>query len=137
MLKHFKTRVVWLTIGLVLGGGALSYAGVSTGASHGPSAKPSVSKSDDAVDSTEAPEPSDSQAPEASSSARPTNHGFYVSQAAACQDVNDTVNNISFTAPADCATNGRSHGQYVSSVAKSGIGKGAHGGGHNSSTNGS
>jgi len=37
------------------------------------------------------------------------------------------VNHITFTAPADCATNGQAHGQYVSSVARSDAGKGAHG----------
>jgi len=58
------------------------------------------------------------------------NHGFYVSQAAACQNVNDAVNHITFTAPADCATNGQAHGQYVSSVARSAAGKGPHGNGH-------
>ncbi|MGZ4140345.1 MAG: hypothetical protein ACXVQY_08965 [Actinomycetota bacterium] len=132
MLKHLRTRIVWLTAGLVLGGSALAFAGVSTGASHGPTPKPSVSAtaSEDTDQSTEAPEPADTEAPKPSSSAQPTNHGFYVSQAAACQDVNDTVNGITFTAPADCATNGQAHGQYVSQVARSAAGKTDHGGGN-------
>jgi hypothetical protein len=133
MLKNIKTRAVWLAIGIVLGGGALSYAGVAATASHGPNPKSTIHPK---VEASESPEPSESpeatESPEPSGSpgAHPVNHGFYVSQAAQCKDVNDTVNNIQFKAPPDCATNGQKHGEYVSTVAKSDIGKGPHGKGH-------
>ena len=123
-----KTRAVWMAIGIVIGGSALSYAGVAATSSHGPKTKPSVSASVEPNES-ESPEPSES--PKAGENENhPINHGFYVSQAAQCKDVNDTVNHITFTAPADCATNGQAHGNYVSEVARSGAGKGAHGNGH-------
>ena len=61
-------------------------------------------------------------------------HGALIRQA----DANTTVialravafGMLAFTAPADCATNGQAHGQYVSSVARSDAGKGPHGNGH-------
>ena len=127
MLKAVKTRAVWLAIGIVLGGGALSYAGVAATASHSPNPHASAHATVEPKES-EAPEPSES--PEANDPNRPHNHGFFVSQAAQCKNVNDTVNHISFTAPSDCATNGQAHGNYVSSVARSDIGKGAHGNGN-------
>ncbi|HJT37676.1 MAG TPA: hypothetical protein VJ818_04555 [Actinomycetota bacterium] len=127
MLSGIKTRAVWMAVGIVLGGGALSYAGVAVTTSHAPNPKSSIHATPN-VDDTESPEPSESPEPKGSADAnRPQNHGFYVSQAAACKNVDDTVNKISFTAPSDCATNGQAHGQYVSTVARSDIGKGAHG----------
>jgi hypothetical protein len=128
MLKNIRTRAIWMAIGIVIGGSALSYAGVAATSSHKPTNKPSAHSSVEPMES-EAPEPSES--PEADNPNRPHNHGFYVSQAAQCKDVNDTVNHVTFTAPADCATNGQAHGQYVSSVARSGAGKGAHGNANN------
>jgi hypothetical protein len=128
VLKNIKTRAVWLAIGIVLGGSALSFAGVAATSTHGPKPKPSVSES---------PEPKESEAPETdadqnkgANEQHPLNHGFYVSQAAQCKNVNDTVNHITFTAPANCATDGKAHGDYVSSVAQSDAGKGPHGNGH-------
>jgi hypothetical protein len=122
-----KTRAVWMAIGIVFGGSALSYAGVAATSSHAPSHKPSVKES---------VEPNESESPEAAETEsdangqHPINHGFYVSQAAQCRSVNDTTNNISFTAPAGCSTDGKTKGAYVSQVARSDIGKGPHGKGH-------
>jgi hypothetical protein len=48
---------------------------------------------------------------------RKQNHGFFVSAAAHCENVEG------FTAPADCKDNGKAHGDYVRSVAKSDLGK--------------
>jgi hypothetical protein len=126
MLKAIRTRASWLAIGIVLGGSALSYAGVAATASHSPNPKASVHATPKASESESAEAP-DNDAKDGTNDQRPLNHGFYVSQAAACKDVNDTVNNIHFKAPADCATNGQAHGEYVSTVARSGAGKGAHG----------
>ena len=123
MLKNVKTRAVWMAIGIVLGGSALSFAGVAATSSHSPTPKPSVSKSPKAAEN-------DANENESANEQRPLNHGFYVSQAAQCKNVSDTVNHISFTAPANCATDGKVHGDYVSSVAQSDAGKGTHGNGH-------
>jgi hypothetical protein len=127
MLKHLKTRAVWMAVGIVLGGSALSFAGVAAASSHRPTPKATVSES---------PEPSESETPEPAETGtdqnkganeqHPINHGFYVSQAAQCKNVNDTVNHIAFTAPANCATNDQAHGDYVSTVAQSAAGKGSH-----------
>jgi hypothetical protein len=131
VVKHIKTRAVWMAVGIVLGGSALSFAGVAATSSHSPTPKASVSKS---------PEPKGSETPDAADNEskpdkgangqHPINHGFYVSQAAQCKNVNDTVNHIAFTAPSNCATNGQAHGDYVSQVAQSGAGKGSHGNSH-------
>lgn len=126
MLKGIKTRAVWMAIGIVLSGGALSYAGVAATSTQKPSPKATVHESPEPSES-ESPEPADKDNKSGTNEQHPVNHGFYVSQAAACKNVNDTVNNISFTAPANCATNDQARGRYVSSVARSGIGKGAHG----------
>ena len=88
MLKNIRTRAIWMAIGIVIGGSALSYAGVAATSSHKPTNKPSAHSSVEPKES-EAPEPSES--PEADNPNRPHNHGFYVSQAAQCKDVNDTV----------------------------------------------
>jgi hypothetical protein len=133
VLKNIKTRAVWMAIGIVLGGGALSYAGVAATTSHSPNPhanpKASIHASPEPSES-ESPDPEDTPGTNGNDANHPLNHGFYVSQAAACKDVNDTVNHISFTAPADCATNGKAHGDYVSSVARSDAGKGPHGKGN-------
>jgi len=130
VLKNVKTRAVWLAIGIVLGGSALSFAGVAAASSHGPKPKATVSESPEPKES-ESPDPSESSdANKGANDQHPLNHGFYVSQAAQCKNVNDTVNNITFTAPANCATDGQAHGDYVRSVAQSDAGKGAHGNGH-------
>ncbi len=126
MLNVIKTRAVWLAVGIVLGGGALSYAGVAATSSHTPNSHANVHATE-SPEPTETPEPSESPKANDANGQHPVNHGFYVSQAAHCMDVNDTVNKISFTAPADCATNGKAHGAYVKSVAQSDAGKGAHG----------
>ncbi len=50
---------------------------------------------------------------------RPTNHGFYVSQAAKCGEASD--GSVAFTPPSPCE--GREKGEYVSGVARSDLGK--------------
>jgi hypothetical protein len=126
MLKHFRTRAVWMAVGIVLGGSALSFAGVAATSSHGPKVKPTVSESPEPSES-ETPEPAETKTDKSANEQHPINHGFYVSQAAQCKNVNDTVNHITFTAPANCATDATAHGNYVSTVAQSGAGKGTHG----------
>lgn len=62
---------------------------------------------------------------------RKLNHGFYVSAAAHCENIDDPATDAStdFTAPEDCESNGNAHGEYVRSVAKSSVGKPAKAGG--------
>jgi hypothetical protein len=128
VLKHIKTRAVWMAIGIVLGGSALSFAGVAATASHSPTPKASISKSPEPKESESAePDDNGTRPNNNVNGQHPINHGFYVSQAAQCKNVNDTVNHITFTAPANCATDATAHGNYVSTVAQSGAGKGTHG----------
>jgi hypothetical protein len=127
MLKHIRTRAVWMAVGIVLGGSALSFAGVAAASSHSPTPKASVSKTPEPKESEAAESDNESKPNQGTNAEHPINHGFYVSQAAHCENVNDTVNHITFTAPSDCATNGQAHGDYVSKVAQSDAGKGAHG----------
>jgi hypothetical protein len=131
VLKYARSPALWLAIGLVLGSGALSFAATSNGHGQGPKPKPSVSASADA-DETESPEPEETKSPEQENANRPHNHGFFVSQAAHCEDVSDPDNNVDLKAPDDCATNGKAHGGYVSSVAKSDAGKTKHNHGNDS-----
>jgi len=126
VLKYAKSPALWLAIGLVLGSGGLSFAATSNGHGKGPKPTPTVSQSAE-PDETEAPEPTESEGPKGDTNAnRPHNHGFFVSQAAHCEDVGDPDNNVDLKAPDDCATNGQAHGGYVSSVAKSDAGKTKH-----------
>ncbi len=77
-----------------------------------------------AVAKTNAQESSeDAEGEEGEGGERNLNHGFYVSQAAQCENVDDpeTEESPDFTAPEDCA--GSAHGEYVRSVAKSSAGK--------------
>jgi hypothetical protein len=123
--------LIWLTATFLLLGTALSFAAVGSQHSNGhANAHSTVSQQThspepDATE-TETPEPDQSGTP----GAHPVNHGFYVSQAAHCQNVDDptTTPSPDFTAPTDCT--GKAHGQYVSSVAKSDLGKSNHGNGH-------
>jgi len=125
MLKHIRSRAVWMAVGIILGGGALSFAGVAATSGHGPTPKPSVTKS---------AEPKESEAADndtnGTNGQHPINHGFYVSQAAQCKAVDDAVNNVHLSPPANCATDGQAHSTYVKTVAHSDAGKGAHGNDH-------
>jgi hypothetical protein len=121
VIDRIRTRAIWLAIGLVFGGSAFAFAGASNvGSTHKPEVSPSKSKSH-ATTETKGTETETEEAAE-----HPENHGKYVSGAAHCENVNDEANSITFTAPADCETNGKAKGAYVSSVAKSKAGKTAH-----------
>ncbi|MGH2795119.1 MAG: hypothetical protein ACRDKG_12535 [Actinomycetota bacterium] len=128
-MKRMRGAVLWLAAIFVIATSALGYAQV--GENHGsdvsavakPTAPPQGSDHGKAVSEVAngaevAAEDADSESGE-----RKLNHGFYVSQAAQCEDVDDPETEASpdFTAPEDCT--GASHGEYVSSVAKSSAGK--------------
>ena len=115
--------VLWLAAAFVLAMSALSFAkvgenhGAEVSASHRPAAKPSATP-------TTGQQENEANENENSSGERKLNHGFYVSSAAHCENVDDPdPEGEDFTAPDDCETNGKAHGEYVSSVAKSSVGK--------------
>jgi hypothetical protein len=126
-----KARIVilWMVAAFVVAGSAVGFA--KTGSNH---SKPSTASSADDQNGPnehanenafEAQEKKDDEQEPSSDNERKLNHGFYVSQAAACEDVDDpdTTESPDFTAPADCKDGGKAHGEYVSSVARSSAGK--------------
>jgi hypothetical protein len=128
MRTKVRISVIWMAALFVLVGSAFSFAAV--GSKHEQKA-PKVEQADEQENETpevEATE-TDSPSPEATPGERKQNHGFFVSAAAHCEDVDDpaTELNPDFTAPEDCKDNGKAHGEYVSSVAKSSAGKKDHG----------
>jgi len=125
MRTRFRVSILWLTATFLLVGTAFSFA--ATGTKH-PTSHPTVSQTSEANDNDDATEvENDSNEPTPQATETPherkLNHGFYVSKAAHCENVDDpaTAQNPDFTAPADCS--GKDHGKYVSSVAKSSLGK--------------
>ena len=131
MRTRFGISIAWLAAAFVLFGAAFGFA--QTGSQHAngphPKATPTVEANDDeqgeeVADEQEKPEenaPADHE--------RKQNHGFFVSKAAHCENVDDPdPAGTDFTAPADCADNGKAHGEYVRSVAKSDVGKANKGG---------
>jgi hypothetical protein len=127
MKNRFRITVLWLTAAFVLAMSALSFAkvgdnhGSDVSSQHKPAATPSASPTVTPGDDQNENEPPENE----SSGEHPLNHGFYVSSAAHCENVDDpsTPASPDFTAPADCATNGQAHGKYVSGVAKSDVGR--------------
>lgn len=125
MRQRSRIIVLWLVAGFVLAMSALSFAtvgdnhGAEVSASHRPTATPAADPTKAPKDENESEENESNEAGE-----RKLNHGFYVSSAAHCEDVDDpNPEGEDFTAPADCDENGKAHGKYVSSVAKSSVGK--------------
>jgi hypothetical protein len=132
MRTRSRVLVLWFAAIFVVASSAIGFAKTASHQpkNHGPK-----------VEATESPEPSETpevendsnqsqdQADTNNTNDRKLNHGFYVSAAAHCENVDDPATPASpdFTAPADCKTGG--HGTYVSSVAKSSVGKpeGSHG----------
>jgi hypothetical protein len=132
LMSKRRITVLWLAAAFVLAMSAFSFAkvgenhGAEVSASHKPTATPS------ATPTTGAGQQENQGEENGQAGERKLNHGFYVSSAAHCEDVDDpNPEGTDFTAPADCETNGKAHGEYVSSVAKSSVGKPhkAHGGG--------
>ena len=127
-MPRFRIAIVWLAAIFVVVGSTFGFAkvGQNHGAEVSAAAKPSSTpESDDPIEAPEAA--ADAQ----SAGDRPENHGFFVSQAAHCEDVDDpaTPESPDFTAPEDCT--GAAHGEYVSSVARSSAGKKDHPNGNN------
>jgi len=125
MRKRLRISVLWMAAAFVLLSSAFGFA--QTG-NHGsdvskvakPTASPGGTHHGDEV-SDAAKKDKDEGSDQTHE--RKHNHGFFVSQAAQCKDVSDadTPGSPSFTAPADCK--GAGHGEYVSSVAHSSLGK--------------
>jgi hypothetical protein len=128
MRTRSRIVIVWLAAAFVVAGAALSFA--EAGDNHGadvsavakPTATPSNEHGKETSEAAKNKEKNESGGEQAGE--RKRNHGFYVSAAAHCEDVNDPeTSGTDFNVPADCETNGQSHGKYVSSVAKSSVGK--------------
>ena len=127
-MQRIRGSVLWMAAIFVVATSAFGYAQV--GENHGsdvsavakPTEPPKGPGHGEAVrEAAKNKDAADDEAP--GSGERKLNHGFYVSQAAHCEDVDDPDTEASpdFTAPEDCA--GAGHGEYVSSVAKSALGK--------------
>lgn len=128
MRARSRIVILWLAAAFVVAGGALSFATV--GSNHGadvsavakPTATPPIDHGKEVSEVAKNKEQQETGGEE--SGERKRNHGFYVSAAAHCEDVDDPESSgTEFTAPGDCETNGQAHGKYVSSVAKSSVGK--------------
>jgi hypothetical protein len=128
MRTRSRIVILWLAAAFVVASAALSFA--AAGDNHGadvsavakPTATPSNQHGKDVSEAAKDKEKNESGNEEPGE--RKRNHGFYVSAAARCEDVDDPdASGTDFTAPADCETNGQAHGKYVSSVAKSSVGK--------------
>ncbi len=112
MRTRVRFLVVWLMAAFILAHGTPSVSATET------------PEADDAGDQNEKPD-ADGQS---SDHERKHNHGFFVSTAAHCEDISDpnTPGSDAFPVPADCKTNGKAHGDFVSSVARSSLGKKHH-----------
>ncbi|MGH2728394.1 MAG: hypothetical protein ACRDKS_15605 [Actinomycetota bacterium] len=127
-MRSFRVSILWLAAIFVVTGAALGSAqvgdkqGADVAAAAKPTSTPAGSGHGADVSELAKQKDQDTQADNRSGE-RKQNHGFFVSQAAHCEDVDDpnTPESPDFTAPEDCT--GSAHGQYVSSVAKSSIGK--------------
>jgi len=138
-VPRFRIAILWLTAVFVVAGASFGFAKVGhVQTKETPSVEstssPDGDEADEATENT-----SDNQSGDNGSGSenRPQNHGFYVSQAAQCNDVDDpdTAESPDFAAPDDCT--GHAHGEFVSSVAQSDLGKTEHSHGHGSSDEGS
>jgi hypothetical protein len=137
-VRRFRLITVGLAAVFVVAGSAFGFAqpsgnhGSDVSAVAKPTEPPKGSDHGKAV--SEVARTKDADVPEDSgdeSGERKLNHGFYVSAAAHCQDVDDPATGAGpdFTAPEDCESQGNAHGEYVRSVAKSSAGKPAKAGG--------
>jgi hypothetical protein len=122
MKNRFRISVLWLAAAFVLAMSAFSFAkvgdnhGSDVSSAHKPAATPSASPTET---------PGDDQNESDNSGEHPVNHGLYVSSAAHCEAVDDPTTEPSpdVSPPPDCDSNGRAHGEFVSGIAKSDLGK--------------
>lgn len=120
-MSRFRTSIVWLTALFVLTGSAIGLA-QSAKETKAPKAKATQSAK---PGQGEAKKGSEAKGKPEETGARKLNHGFYVSHAAHCENVDDpdTSKSPDFKAPSNCGTSESAHGKYVSSVAQSDLGK--------------
>lgn len=123
-MTRIRTSVLWLAAIFVMLTSAFGYAQVGEDEKTKDKAKKTVERVDDADEAKDEDEAAENESEDAREDGeRKKNHGYYVSQAAHCEDVDDpeTSESPDFAAPEDC--DGAGHGKYVSSVAKSSLGK--------------
>jgi hypothetical protein len=120
MRTRSKVTIAWMAAAFVLFGAAFGFAqtGSGQGAERSATAKAKPHGQDRAAEVRQNESKPENEAQnENADHERKQNHGFFVSAAAHCEDVEG------FTAPADCKTDGKARGKHVSSVAKSDLGK--------------
>lgn len=119
-MPRFRASIIWLAAIFVVAGATIGFANAGDEGVEDPTEQESI----EAVDKEAKPDKAArSAASEEVSGEHKENHGLFVSQAAHCEDVDDpaTPESPDFEAPEDCT--GSAHGEYVSSVAKSSVGK--------------
>jgi hypothetical protein len=123
MRTRARILIVWLLAAFLLAGSAVGFA--RTGSDHGKETSATAHARNEARAAERAEAKEAKQDEQASDHERQLNHGFYVSKAAHCENVDDpeTSESPDFTAPAGCKDDGKAHGKYVSSVARSSAGK--------------
>lgn len=123
MRTRARILIVWLLAAFVLAGSAVGFATPDSNNGKETAAAAKARNEARAAERAEAKEAKKDE--QASDHERKLNHGFYVSKAAHCEDVDDpeTSESPDFTAPADCNGEGKAHGKYVRSVAHSSLGK--------------
>jgi hypothetical protein len=112
-----------MAIGLVLGGSTLAIAGAQVVSKNAGDDAPGRAISAQARTDDDHPGRALGHAKQNAREGHPINHGYYVSRAAHCEDVNDPESGVQFAAPADCATDEAAHDRYVRRVAESQAGK--------------
>src|SRR5687767_8222168 len=113
MGNRFRITILWLAAAFVLAGSAVGFATV--GENHGSDvsavAKPSTTPPTDhgkRVSEVAKTKDKNESSDEQQSGERKQNHGFFVSAAAHCEDVDDpNPEGTDFTAPDDCDSNGK------------------------------
>jgi hypothetical protein len=127
MRTRYGISIAWMAAAFVLFGAAFGFA--QTGSKHSTGPSPKSTSHVDANENDQgdevADETADTNSSQSSDHERKQNHGFFVSTAAHCENVDEASTPASpdFTAPPNCKDDGKAHGDYVRSVAKSDLGK--------------
>lgn len=130
MRPRLRGSVLWLAASMVLIGSAFAFAhptgnhGADVSTVARPDAPPPGADHGDAVSAVASANAQAGGNGQGQQGERPHNHGFFVSKAAGCEAVEGNP-----AVPADCETDGKVRGEYVSTVARSDAGKPENAGG--------
>lgn len=118
-MPRFRASILWLAAIFVVVGSTIGFAAKGGQSESHRKDAPHVEATTDEQGEEGTEQTSDESS---GTNERKQNHGFFVSAAAHCEDVDDpNPDGTDFTAPEDCT--GKAKGEYVSSVAKSSVGK--------------